>query len=349
MDIQRRANKFLLPLILSSAVMLLQPDMSKGAEPPIGKLDNIIGEVAVIRAGKTLATKDVKKGMPVYATDRLITKGKATAKITFLEGTKESGSFIAFENSDFKIEEYKSQKEGDKVSLKSAFDIAKGKVRFFVKPEANKKIDAKYKTKNAVMGIRGTSGVIDATDPNKTQLVVMTGKVEVSNPLDPSKSVMVPANQMTSVDAGKPPAPPKPAGDLILKLNSETNAVDPGASSKETKSEPAPQKQEEKPAGDKKEAAKEEKVEKKTVFNPEGGASVAVTGNGTGPGMGLSAISMGQTNQKVNTTDVLKSVNNTTNQLNDRLNSLNDRNSQTAKTAAKGTTKKVKITVVLPK
>ena len=220
-------------------------------EKPIGSLGSIIGKAQVLRGDKTLPAT---KGMKVFPSDSLVTSDKTAVKIQFDDG----GTFMAFENAKVKIEEYKFQAGGEGAgTLKSAFEIAKGKVRFFVKPQPKGKVDTKYKTANAVMGIRGTSGFIDASKPGQTQLVVLTGKVEVSNPANPSQKVLVPPNQMTEVtgSAGVP-TPPKPApAALMSSLNSEANKVDPKGNGGESQ----PQKSDDKKSEEKKDDKKDDK------------------------------------------------------------------------------------------
>jgi hypothetical protein len=184
----------------------------------VGKLGALIGKAFVVRDGQRLPAK---KGMEIFSSDALVTEPKAVVKIQFTDG----GNFMAFENSNVTIEEYNVKRQGDKLSLKSAFDIAQGKVRFFVKPGENRNNDSTFKTKNAVMGIRGTSGYIDARG-GKTQLVVTTGKVQVSNPANLAASVMVPANHVTEVVGSSLPTAPRVAPpELLQNLRSGSDSA----------------------------------------------------------------------------------------------------------------------------
>lgn len=219
------ARKHLLALVLSFSLIffgapLVGTPSARAAEgDPVGKLGAIIGKVFIERGGKKIPAQ---KDMEVMATDKLVTEKKSVVKISFKDG----GTFMAFEDSSVTIEEYSLKKNGDKLSLKSAFDIAKGKVRFFVKPGENRQNDATYRTKNAVMGIRGTSGFIDTTKPGQTELVVTTGKVQISNPADPSRSVLVPAEHMSTIKGNAAPETPKRAPAALLRsLNSQARTA----------------------------------------------------------------------------------------------------------------------------
>lgn len=245
---QRSASRALLSLFARRAVATLiaftlafgPPNTLARAESEVvGKLGAIIGKAFIIRDGQKLPAQ---KEMAVFPSDALATEPKAVVKILFADG----GSFMAFENSSVKIEEYLVKQQGEKITLKSAFDIAKGKVRFFVKPGENRSNDATYKTKNAVMGIRGTSGFIDASG-GSTQLVVTTGKVSVSNPANPSVSVLVPANHMTSVVGAALPTEPKLAPpELLTKLKGSAEQAAPGSGEGESEKQSAPNKSESK-------------------------------------------------------------------------------------------------------
>lgn len=180
------------------------------ATEAIGTLGAIVGKAVIKRGNEAIPAK---KGMEIFETDRLQTEARTVVKISFTDGS----SFMAFQDSELSISEYKVKAGGgDSMTVKSALDIAKGKVRFFVKPQPKGSVDVKFKTANAVMGIRGTSGLIDASQPGKTQLVLLTGKVEVSNPRVPGARVMVRPNEMTVVDGARAPVPPRAAPPKLL-------------------------------------------------------------------------------------------------------------------------------------
>ena len=246
----RSQEKFLVFLVALCAASLTSNKAV--AEDAIGNLGSIIGKATILRNGKPLPAQ---KGMAIFASDELQTGARTAIKINFNDG----GNFMAFEDSKVKIAEYKFKAEGSASSVKSAFEIAKGKVRFFVKPEPGRKNDAKYATSNAVMGIRGTSGFIDASKPGSTQLVVLTGKVQVENPKFPGQSVLVPPNQMTSVASASAPTPPRAAPpQMIRSLNTQAKQVDPNTGNNE-KPEGATggKAEQEEKKGDSKEGSKE--------------------------------------------------------------------------------------------
>jgi len=192
----------------------------------IGKIINIIGKIDILRNGKTISGE---KDAVIFETDELQTYDKTAVKLLFNDGS----NLMAFQNAHLKLIEYKIKAKTETVNdVKSAIDVVKGKVRFFVKPQEseseNGKTDAKFKTSNSVMGIRGTSGFIDASIPGNTQVIVTTGTVQVTSIADPSKSVVVAANLYTEIVGNKAPTVPKVIPPAILnKLNSYAKARDP--------------------------------------------------------------------------------------------------------------------------
>jgi virulence-associated protein VapD len=207
--------------------------MSAYSQEEVGKIDNVIGD-AEIYNGKNV--QPIKKELIVHPSDIIVTKENALVKILFFDGA----DIIMYEKTELKIKEYKVNIDTDKKSLKSVFEDIKGKIRFFVKPDKNINNDVKYKTSNAVMGVRGTGGFIVAPDIGQTQLVVTTGTVQLSNPANPDIVQEVKENQWGKVEANKPPPAPEPVTPELLQTISVTlpegfDTPSPSPSSEETK------------------------------------------------------------------------------------------------------------------
>ncbi|KAB8029785.1 FecR family protein [Fluviispira multicolorata] len=176
----------------------------------IGRVENVIGIAEIVN--KETRTP-IEKDLPVHPSDTIVTKDKSLVKILFFDGA----DIILYDNSELKIKEYKFKLDSNKKNLSGVFEDIKGKIRFFVKPDKNVENDVKYKTNNAVMGIRGTGGVIVAQGLEKTQLVVTSGTVDFSNPAAPNKIIQVKENQWGEMRGEKPPAPPKPVTPELIK------------------------------------------------------------------------------------------------------------------------------------
>lgn len=180
------------------------------AEEEVGKIENTIGTAVNIKGTEIIP---LKRGDPVHPSDIIKTEANSIAKILFFDGA----NIILYENSELNIKEYKVNLESEKKSLKSVFENVKGKIRFFVKPDPTVENDVKYKTNNAVMGIRGTSGFIVSPSGGETQLVVTTGKVELSNPAQPNIVQEVQENQWGKIIGEAPPPPPEPVTPQLLE------------------------------------------------------------------------------------------------------------------------------------
>lgn len=172
--------------------------MAAGDAP--GRVSAVSGRVEIVQNG---GKSRVVVGREIQETDKIETGPGGVVQIRFTDGS----SFTLYEKSSVRIDQYRKGNDG-KSTIDSAIDITYGKLRFFVNPAGTDKKNAKFKTKTAVMGIRGTSGIIDASPSGQTQLVVLTGKVEVFNPKFPTLPVMVGPNSLTSVNPGAVPNPP---------------------------------------------------------------------------------------------------------------------------------------------
>lgn len=260
------------------------------APAEIGKISNIIGKIDILRNGKTLLGE---KDSVVLETDELQTYEKTAVKIIFNDGS----NLMAFQNAHIKLIEYKIKGKAENVSdVKSAIDVVKGKVRFFVKPQQNEnvsgKVDAKFKTSNSVMGIRGTSGFIDASIPGNTQVIITTGTVEVTSLADPSKSVVVAANLFTEITGNRAPTIPRNIPPAILnKLNADAKALDPNFKIEERKNQNiqdqesgstgTPEKESQVVDNNKDpvpaDVTGESSEQRKIIFNPDGSSTVIST------------------------------------------------------------------------
>jgi len=199
------------------AGVLISPGFATGAaaEVLLGKVTAVTGKAEIVL---TSGRKSAAVGMELKESDLIETGAGGAIQVRFADGS----SFTVYEKSSIKIDQYRVAPQNRNV-IDSAVDILHGKLRFFVNPDTKKKKNAKFKTKSAVMGIRGTSGVIDAANPNQTQLLVLSGKVEVTNPRFPARPVFVGANLMTSIPAAAVPSQPvQVSGDFLKAFVPET-------------------------------------------------------------------------------------------------------------------------------
>lgn len=142
----------------------IPPDLtiSEGFEPgvgqPVGKILMVFGEAIVIHGDASRGYK-VRKDLPVYNKDILITQAKARLRLSLNDG---SMTTLA---ADTKLIVNKSDYDPEKKSRSAFLGMEAGKARFWaVKMKDFKNSDFKVKTKTAVAGVRGSDFVITASD-----------------------------------------------------------------------------------------------------------------------------------------------------------------------------------------
>ena len=257
-----------LPLFVSA--MLLSAGSAAhvafGESKTIAIISAVSGPVQVV--GKSF-TKPASKGLQVSESDAIKTEKGGIAQIKFNDGS----SFTIHENSSIRIEHYKKSPAGGRGLAETTFDVLNGKLKFFVNPKAKEKANTKFRTKTAVMGIRGTSGIISVGTDGATQLVVLTGLVEVKNPKIPEFSVSVAPNYSTKINSSSAPEAPalisrEQVNDLLPNVPKGSEFTDDGPSAVRPLEPQSPgneQKQQERPAEDKESGFKAPKEDSREV------------------------------------------------------------------------------------
>jgi hypothetical protein len=173
--------------LVLAAVLFAQSAGYAQEELPVGKVVATMGQSFVLRNGDKVA---VSKGMEVFRADQLVTSANSVVRIVFADGS----SIIALKDSSFEIEEYKTRAAGKKLGLDSVVGLVRGKIRVLVKPRDGGH-NAVVKTKNAVMGVRGTEFFVSQeggeNDDKVTSLVVIKGAVAFA-PLDDDGNIVDP-------------------------------------------------------------------------------------------------------------------------------------------------------------
>lgn len=180
----------LIYICLSLATVVSFPKIYAQTGAAVGKIANIIGQAEILRDNKTIP---VAKDTPVFESDTLVTHEKTAVKMLFTDGS----SVVAFQNTKTKIIEYKYTKKEGGNTLKSTVDVAVGKMRAFVKNQDNTKVDAKFETPNAVMGIRGTTLVGEVAN-GKSSFDMIEGSAEITNKLT-GKQVLATPGKSTDI------------------------------------------------------------------------------------------------------------------------------------------------------
>jgi len=191
--------------------VLLFSSMTAFAEGETSGVVTAVSGAVSITAGRN--STPARVGLKVNEKDYLKTGPAGMVQVRFSDGN----SFTIYEKASVKVSEYRVSQSANKKTLNSAIDVAYGKLRFFVNPKGDAEKKIQFRSKSAVMGIRGTSGVISVDSGGRTQLHVISGRVEVFNPKLPDLSVTVDALNMTRVESAQAPLPPVPVSADVLK------------------------------------------------------------------------------------------------------------------------------------
>ncbi|NBW83097.1 hypothetical protein EBR21_15215, partial [bacterium] len=187
-------NRWILGGLSLLSVVVLLNGRAAAADNDVGQISAYSGSVKIIRSSGSV---EVVKGLVVLESDTVETGPGGVVQLKFNDGS----SFTIYEKSLIGIDKYKRSSADSSSGLaESAFDVLNGKLKFFVNPKAKVKTNTQFRSKSAIMGIRGTSGVISVNPNGETQLVVLTGLVEVKNPKFPDVSIPVAPNFVTRVE-----------------------------------------------------------------------------------------------------------------------------------------------------
>lgn len=139
-------------LLLVCHFLFVTP-LINAAETSIGTIKKFTGNVQIIKIRNGATTQvDAKIGTDLFESDTLVTQTDSKALIIFIDGS----SMNMLPETTCKLSRFKILKKEKGSLFSSAFDLVKGKVRLFMNNAIKGDRDAKIRTGNAVMGIRGT-------------------------------------------------------------------------------------------------------------------------------------------------------------------------------------------------
>ncbi len=171
------------------------------------------------KRGQQPVTVSATPQQEIYWNDTLQTGdgGRVRAQLT-------DGSILSLgSKAKLKVEQH------DARSQQSSFNLEYGRVRAQVVRLARPDSRFEIRTNTAVLGVLGTDEVVDASSPVATLVLALDGVVLVRSS-DPNitGSVTLTAGQATTVEAGKPPQPGRPAtqqeiGNAVQDTEGTTN------------------------------------------------------------------------------------------------------------------------------
>lgn len=227
-----RAERISVMALASLLLFLLAATTAVGAEAydqPIGSITGLEGEVYLYHKGeKGGALQEVRAmfGDAIYLYDHVLTEKQSRVQVLFND---ESLLNLA-EKTYVQITEHVYSPEKNRRS--SIFRLMMGKVRaivgqYFTGAGSGFTVN----TPTAIIGVRGTHFVVDATRIDETTVVCIdTGSdLVVRNAMEEvSGEVILTGGMMTKVPEGRAPTPPAPApDDLMMRLLNDTRVMLP--------------------------------------------------------------------------------------------------------------------------
>lgn len=151
-------------ILLSILITFTFIGIAQAQEQSIGKILEMKGSVTIIRSSGEKVDGSV--GLEIFKDDEIRTGGASAAKIEFNDKTV----LTLFENSEIKISEFVYVPATNKRD--AVVDLVKGQVRSAVSKTLAEDSSYKVKTRNAVMGIRGTTTLSKAKKRGFTPVTI---------------------------------------------------------------------------------------------------------------------------------------------------------------------------------
>ena len=184
----------------------------------VGKIIGLSGRVFVKKSDSGF--KKLKLNDYLYNGDVLKTSHNSRAKVIFVDDSIVSVA----PKSQLKIEKYEFNKE--KRERDSVLNLLGGKVKLLV-AKLTKKRNFKVKTATATVGVRGTEFIVSTQNINESEVLVLSGSVEVMNPLDETmQKVILNKNDLIKTIGSLPVInPTKVTPQDLKRLNSGLNVA----------------------------------------------------------------------------------------------------------------------------
>ncbi|MDD5066366.1 MAG: FecR family protein [bacterium] len=174
-------------LFLLVCVVFLANSCAKKSGPDFGFITFYYGDIKVVQSGDTVKPK---LKMLLKSGDSVRTYQKARLDLQI----KDVGVVRINENSYVELDRVLKEAK-DKVNM----ELNKGQVLCKLM-KLNKAQDFEVLTPTAVVGVRGTTFLVDASEKKKSEVAVADGSVEVASKDDPDKKSVVKQDETASVD-----------------------------------------------------------------------------------------------------------------------------------------------------
>ncbi len=174
------------------------------------KVSEVFGRAEVLLLSQNQTSwQKCKEGIKLYSQDKIRTGKNSYVKVLF-KGDK----FIIKERTITQLKEI-----AETANEKTIIRLIKGKIRGILKALIRRGGEVQIYSPTAIIGVRGTDFVVDATYGKRSpsKVYVFEGQVEVANINQPDISVIVPAYKMTEVSQDSPPTTPTEIPSDVLK------------------------------------------------------------------------------------------------------------------------------------
>ena len=185
-------------LCLAGVIFLLSLTFEVfAAEEGVGNITAVLGNVDIIEA-KTKQKKSAKKDTVLYENDVIQTQVDAKAKVILNDQTVLSLGPEA----ELVIDKFVMGNESNKGSV--GVSVKKGLLKYLSGDISKNKGDVQLKIPNAVITVRGTSGIINIAVDGTASIKTLTGELRLTNA----------AGITTQITAG-----------FVIEFNSQTSTV----------------------------------------------------------------------------------------------------------------------------
>jgi hypothetical protein len=168
MRFKHKIPKFLLLFLVS--IIFFIPASAFSQEKPIARLADFSGTV-LIKSQGSWGVKPVKD-LPLYSMDKLVTRvGNAT--IVFNDG----GTINIKNNTNLLINE-QEKKKGLVTIIERHIMLFLGKLNFKTGKSGKSNVETRFETTRAVIGIRGTAGILSIGADGKTYIYFSEGEAK---------------------------------------------------------------------------------------------------------------------------------------------------------------------------
>jgi len=180
--------------------LVIEDTYRRGLGQPVGRFLRVQGDVVIIHKGEPIGYL-AHKGLPVYKMDTLISLEQSRSIVEMNDRSRLSMTART------RITVNRSQYNKTSREKSSFFSMVLGKARFWVtKMAMPRRSEFQVKTVTAVVGVRGSDFVVEASLESTEVTTLADTELEVISTAIPEEPVILTNFQQTTVDIDTPPS-----------------------------------------------------------------------------------------------------------------------------------------------